>query len=1062
MKRSLCAPLLALALVLSSPALAQLDRPALTPIVGARRPALSPDGTQLAFVYRGDVWVVPSTGGRAYRLTDHVETETNPLFSPDGEWVAFSSLRNGNYDIYVVPTAGGSPRQITFSGWSEVASDWSPDGRAILFAGERDATDATLFAVDVKTLQFRKLGTDYRGILFATFSPDGQQIVYGRHGFPWYRPRYVGSAAAQIWLLTAPEGEAPWHQWGPEGGRHRAVTRTNRQHLWPRFLPDNRTIVCVTVGEVTPATTRLGEQVPKLVDNERRTPNLWAFTQDGRGRQLTRFVGGGGVRWPAVARRTGDVAFEYGDGIWILEPEAREPTKVTIYASTDEKENSVQRETLTTGVTEAELSPDGKSIAFVLKGDIWTIPTEKPKKRNADDAARLTDHPGEDYDLVWGKDNKHIFFVSDRASRYGLYSLDVQSKVVKPLWQGDGDAFHPQVTPDGKLVAFWASGAKAGLYTVPVEGGEAKCVLDLPGTGGWGPGGREFSFSPDMQWVAFTRVLERGVTGLWIAPAAGGAPINVSRMNASYRMPVWSKDGKYLFFQSNRAGDGLYALPLRREDARSDDLEMKWVLPKEKGAVRCDIDFQDANLRIRRHGSQIPQGSLAQGPDGTLYFLSGGDAWSLSYDGKEAKRLTATGGYSILRVQEDGKRLMLVKDGGLQLLTLGGANPVAGVTFSAEWERDLRLERKAAFIQFWRAYDRSFYDENFHGRDWAAIRDRYEPLLEGVGTRDEFATVLSMMVGELEASHSEVQAAPGTAKSPSTPHLGFTFDYSWAGPGIRVKEVPERAPGSFERTRISPGEYVLAVNGREVRLDEYLFRTLNDFYGKDVELLVNKTPDVNGARKVTYKALSSGEWNDIAYRNRIDRLRKEVETRSKGRIGYVHLSGMGVSNQQQFEREFYEHAVGKDAMIVDVRFNGGGNIADDLTTWLAIRPYEVHRARYSPPEPMPSRAWDKPMVVLHNEFSLSNAEMFPYDMKQTGLATLVGMPTPGYVIWTSSFTLLDGTRARMPGRGVWRRDGTPMENLGQKPDIQVDLTAEDWIAQRDPQLAAAIDRLMRP
>lgn len=1026
---------------------AQLDPPVQKPIVWPHRPALSPDGTLVAFTYRGDIWTALAGGTIATRLTDHLDLDTIPLFSPDGQWIAFSTLRNGNYDVYAIPVTGGTPRQLTFSSAGEVGSDWSPDGKSILFSAARNAPVSTLVAVDVRTLRFRELGTDYKGITYPSYSPDGKQVFYCELGFPYFRPRYTGSRAAQVWSIDVATG------------KRRRVLQGDRQQLWPHMLPDNRTLICVTTGETTPSTTKLGETLPKWMDNEQRTPNLWAFDPDGKGRLLTHFVGGS-VAWPSVARRTGDIVFEYGGDIYLLRHGAQQPVKLVLYAPTDDKENAVHQEILTSGAEEAEISPDGKTIAFGIKGEIWSVPVDKPKTRSPDDATRITNYAGWDGDFVWAPDGKRLIFLSDRDNGLSLYDVDLKTQATRCLWKGEDDAFHPQVTPDGKQIAFWVAGSKGGLFTMPIDGGEAKKLLDLPGTGAWGSGGREFSFSPDMQWLAFTKRAQYGTLDIWLMPAKGGTPVNVTRLNASHTQLRWSPDCKALFFQSDREGPGLYVLPLKKDDTPRDELDMKLQMPADKSQPKVEIDFQDIELRIRKHSSQNPDEDLAIGNDGTLYFLSGGDAWSVSYNGKETKRLTSGGGCGELRLQADGKKLLLIRNGALNLLTLAPNNPIANVAFSAVWDHDVNLERRAAFTQFWRGYNRTFYDENFHGRNWDAIRARYEPLLDGAGTREEFAIILNMMVGELECSHSEVSTGEGH-RGPTTPHLGFTIDTTYDGPGLRIKDVPQRSPGSYEKTKLNPGEYVLQVNGKDVRADEYLYRTLNDRNGKDLELLVNKTASKDGARKVTYKALSWGEWDEIDYRNRLQARRQEVEKRSGGKVAYIHIRGMGGSNQTQFLREFYEYVIGKEAVIVDVRFNGGGNIADTLTSWLALKPYAMNRPRGGMVEVVPDRSWDKPMAVLINEASFSNAEMFPYDMKQTLGATLVGMPTPGYVIWTTGFPLVDGTVARMPGSGVWRKDGTPLEDNGQQPDIRVDLTADDWDAGRDPQLDAAVDALMK-
>lgn len=1037
------------ALLAQVPLWAQLPVPPVKPLIGARMPALSPDGKRIAFVYRGDVWIAPATGGQATPLTRHVEMDAFPLFSPDGRWIAFSSLRNGNWDIFVVPADGGEVRQLTYHANSEIAYGWSPDGKYLLFSSVRDTTNNTLFALDVRTLRFKKLTEDYASINYPSYSPDGRMVVYGRYGFHWTRPRYVGSAAAQIWLLDVVKNT------------RRALTSDNRQHLWTKFLPDGKSLVTVTIGEETPSVSKLGTSIGKVVDNPSRTPNLWVFDLEGRGKQLTFFTGGS-VRFPTVALRTGDIAFEYEHDLWLLPAGSRNPQKIVLYAAEDEKQNTRRREVLTSGVTEAEPSPDGKFFAFGLRGDIWTVLIDKPKGvagRSAEIARRLTDWAGDDSDFVWSADGKRLYFTSDREFNTRLYELDIETLQVKSLWNRPEDVTAPRLSPDGKQLGFWVSGSEGGLYVLTLETGETRRLAKVPGPHWYGLGGGQFAWSPDMRWIAFTYRGEDLAWNIWILPATGGDPINVTRLNAYHSQPAWSPDGKYLFFQSDRDGNGLYVLPLKEEPARTVDTDLKYEKPKEK--VLVEIDFQDIQRRIRKVVNQNPQADLTVSSEGLILFVSEGDIWSVSYDGKETKRLTTGGGISNLRVSADGKRVFFIRNGELWTMRLEGNNPQEKVTFTADWDRDVRAERKAAFTQFWRSYHRGFYDANFHGRDWEAIRKRYEPLLDAVETREEFATLLQMMVGELEASHSEVSPAPGGNTSPVTPHLGFTFDYSYEGPGIKVGKVPQGAPGSYPQTRIREGEYVLAINGQDVTLDENLWKLINDKQEREFEFLVNSRPSKDGARVVKYRVLSSGEWSDLMYRNRIERLRKYTDEKSGGKIGYVHISGMGFSNQVQFEREVYEQVVGKQAMIIDVRFNGGGNISDTLVDWLERKPHGFYRPRDGVVEPAPSRAWDKPIIVLMNEHSYSNAEMFPYAMRAKGLAKLVGMPTPGYVIWTWGLQLVDGTGARMPQSGVYRLDGTPMENIGEKPDVQVWMSPEDWLAERDPQLDKAIEMLMR-
>lgn len=1048
----LLAPIAALAAsTLVWTASAQLTPPTHEPIVGARQPALSPDGKTLVFVYRGDLWTAPSEGGRATALTTHVDTDAYPVFSPDGRWVAFASRRNGNNDIFAVPAEGGAARQLTWHGGSDIPQGWSPDGRLILFSGKRDTGHQQLFALDTTSLRTELLAEDYAPLASASFSPDGRKLAYGRYGFHWTRPRYQGSAAQQVWILDR------------ESGLRQPLTTNDFQHLWTRFLPDGQHVVTVTVAEPTPSASPLRENIPPFLDNPARTPNLWRLPINGKGqpKALTTFIGGS-VRHPAVAARSGDIAFEYGADLWLLRS-GRKPTPIQLLVATDEKQTTRRRERITTGVTEAELSPDGKTFAFGLRGEIWTIPTQKPRGvagRGSEFARRLTDWEGDDSDFFWSPDGTKLYFTSDREFTTRLYETELATLKTRLLWNRDENIGRINVSPDGRQLAFWVAGPEGGLYLLPLDGsGEARRVISMPGSHWRGGGGAgDYAWSPDLKWIAYSARSESRAWNIFIIRADGtGQPINVTRLYATHTSPAWSPDGRYLYFQSDREGSGLYVLPLQPEIVRAADIDLKFERPGTNLTVQ--IDFNDISRRIRRLSSQTPQGDISVLPDGSLVFLSEGDAFLVSYDGKDTKRLTTGGGKQALRISRDGKRLSYMQGGDMFVGALGGP-PAEKIVFVAEWERDVRAERKAAFTQFWNAYNRAFYDPNFHGRDWAAIRGRYAPLLDAVETGDEFASLLHMMIGELEASHSEVSPAGGSGGGPVTPHLGFTFDYRHAGPGLRVKTVPTGAPGSYKKTEIRPGDCILAINGKDVALDERLYQAINDKQDREFEFLVSTNTDRKGARLVRYKVLSSEEWDDLLYRNRCDRLRQYVEERSGGRAGYVHIAAMGMGNQVKFEREAYEYMAGKEALIIDVRFNRGGNIADTLIDWIERKPHGWNRPRDAAPDTVPYRAWEKKCVVLMNEHSYSNGEIFPNAMRARGLATLVGMPTPGYVIWTSELRLVDGTGARMPMSGAYRLDGTNLENQGEQPDLRVALSPEDWLAERDPQLDQAIEQVV--
>lgn len=1036
--------------VLAMPAAAQLVPPVPKPIVGARHPALNQKGKNLAFVYRGDIWSASTKGGRAFPLTSHLELDAYPVFSPDGKWLAFGSLRNGNWDVFIMPAMGGRAIQLTWHSGHEIPFGWSPDSRRISFAARRNPPKYAVYTVDIQSKRTGLVCEDYATMRYPRWSPDGKRMVFGRYGFPWYRARYEGSAAAQIWTFDHKSKK-----------RARVPgTDNKRQHLYAQFMPDGKSLLAVTTGEPTPSSAKLGKKRSLFKDNPNHTPNLWLIDLDGKRKQLTK-LSGDAVRYPSVSSN-GDIAFEYRDGIWLLPKGAKNPKRIQLLVISDSKRNPRRFERITRGVTEAEPSPDGKYMAFGLKGDIWVVRSAKPKGREkdlADRARRLTKWAGDDSDFSWSPDSKKVYFTSDREGNNRIYEVTIATREIRPLWKRQDNVTRLKMGPDGKHLFCWVAGTEGGLHRVNLKDGTVKRIIKIPGTHSRGQGGVDYEWSPDLKWIAFTKRSGSGWYNIWITPYEGGDENNITRLNAIHSNPAWSPDGRHLFFQSDRDDKGLYAVALREEDFNENG-DLKFKKPSSKLDIK--IDFDNIHRRIRKVSSQNPDADLYVMNDGRIFFLSEGNVWRLNHDGSESKKITEDGGHVAFRILRKRNISTIMKGGQMLLLRLSGGGPLR-ITFSAEWTQDALAERLASFQQFWRTFHHRYYDASFHGRDWVALRKEYGRRLSSVDTDAEFAQLLSMMVGELDSSHSEVTAPPPkNAPKPSTPHLGLTFDYSHQGMGIKVKSVPRGAPASFEKTRIKPGEYILGINGELVTCNEKSYDWLNRFNDRYVEMLVNHEPKKAGARIVRFKLISSNSFKKLNYRNRVEAAQDLVEKKSDGKVGYVHIPGMGESDQKQFEREVYEYIQDKDAMIFDVRFNGGGRISDNLIDMLERKQHGIYKARDGKHEPAPGRSWNKPIVVLMNEHSFSNAEMFPYAIRQRGLGRLVGMPTPGYVIWTSSFTLTNGTRCRIPGRGVWRMDGTNMENHGEKPDVEVWLTPDEWLAGKDPQLEKAIELLQTP
>lgn len=1038
--------LLALATV---PSPAQIPLPEEKPIRIGRYPAVSPEGGRICFTYQGNLWVVPVGGGPATRLTASDAYDSNPRWSPDGKWIAFNSDREGGSQIFLIPSVGGAARQVTFHSVETTVHDWFPDNQSLLVTTSRETPRSSIYRLDAVTGRLKLLVTDESKCLFPSLSPDGKWIAYTRGALvDVIRKGYKGAANYDIYIAPVDRAAPP-----------RELTDTDRNEMWPVWGADSSTVYYTSERE--------------------GLATLWKQSREGGKASQVVTEPADAIRYPTIARDGSVLAFECDNQICTVPASAGRtaPRVVPILCRTDERGPRTSHATYSgNNVSEFALSPDGKRVALVVRGDIFVAATDR-----SGEAWRLTDNPTRDGDLAWSPDGKTLVYSSNRDGGYRLYSVDVVSRTTKPLTQGGGIETTPAFSPDGKWLAF-RRGPQTSLYLIRPDGtGEQLAAR--------GPKVYEFKWSPDGKWLAFSREDEIRNEDVWIVPVTPmenaisvGTPLNISDhpgINDSIR---WFADGSRLAFRSNRYRNrdietinhqgkyALYTVSLDREKEKlqiGEDVVKPTEMPMaaKKGEVKLDPE------EIERRAKQIvgvDEGiqSFEVSPDSrTIVVVARNmgrtDLWQVSADGGTLQRLTTNGEFAQgIEWAPDSSRFYYLSGGAVKWMNRGGSGS-GTVDFTARMEIDRLVDYRAAFDEAWQILNDSFYDRTFHGVDWKAMSAKYRPLIDHATTRRDFNYLVTQMLGELNASHTGI-STPGGRGGRNTGYLGVWLDEDYSGPGVKIKAVMKRSPADRPESRLEPGDHILAIDGTDVQPGTAYDRALQDKDGRTVVLLVNKMPVKEGARTVRIKPIGRAAWSELMYEKLIDEKREIARKASEGRIGYLHVADMGDTARNRFERELFSIGQRTDALVLDLRGNNGGDTHDSLLRILARnRHYFTFAPRLETPFPQPERAVVKPIILLINEFSLSDAEVFANGFRELGLGKIIGTPTMGWIIFTSGRPLIDGSMFRVPHLGCYTLDGRDMENWGVPPDIRVTHSPADYLAGRDPQLERAVQELLR-
>jgi len=1035
-----------------------------------RHPSLNSDGSMVAFSCQGDVWVMPTDGGRPLRMTIHEGYDGWPRWSSDDSLIAFSSDRFGNYDLFVFPSAGGVPKRLTYHSSDDYAWDFpSPD--EILF------TTTRLWRQVERDREIHRIspegGTPVRILdvlgKMPDASPDGRFIAFTRgYGTP-EREAYRGSGNMDVWLYDR------------ERRRTIQLTSFEGNDMFPRWGgPRSIYFVSALSGRYNVHTMEIDENGDRIGDIE----------------QVTRFVDGG-VRYLSVSADGSMLAFERETDIYLMKSDGGSPEKLEVRIPSDYRFDPFEHKTFTGDLSEYAVSPNGKYTAFVVRGEVFVTQNDKERDR----AVNLTDNPFRDQQAAWLNDSA-LVFVSDREGQNDLYLLrsadDAEPDLFKSLkheslrmTSTEEDESYPVISPDGKMIAYEVG--KGGLLVAQISpaGGLSgqKILLD-----GWAAPG-DVAWSPDSRWLAYSLTDLDFNDEIYIHAADNSRePVNVSMHPRGDTSPVWSEDGTKLGFLSdrnNRNSDVWFAW-LTEDDwektkeewkeAEGEDDEKE---SKEKGKPQekpVKIDFDEIYERLVQV-TTFPgdESDLAISRDGETFYFVGGtttargnDLYSVKWDGTETQALTSGGqNPSGVSLDRAGTHIYYAQKGKLGRYSFKEKKTEA-LPFSAKMTILYEKEREQIFGEAWRALNENFYDPNFHGRDWAALGRTYRPWCLKATTQKDFQDMFNLLLGEVNSSHMAMRNAKMRAETQKEKTGLLGIEVEPLEEGVRIRHVVPQSPAEREASRLNTGDRILSVNGEPVgagvnfyslltnTADTRVLLQVKDAKGQEREVVIRPAVDLS--------LQLYDEW--VGFREEL------VEKISNGRLGYIHIRGMGYANFEQFERELTARGLGKEGIVVDVRFNGGGWITDYLMSALNYKQHaytvprgatdnlEQHhaefRGNYPIGERLPFAAWIKPSIALCNESSFSNAEIFSFAYTNLKIGTLVGVPTYGAVISTGARTLIDGSLVRLPGRGwfVLATDEN-MENGAAVPDIILHNSPDARAKGRDEQLERAVEELLR-
>ncbi len=1043
-----------------------------------RNTAISPDGTTIAFTYKGDIFTIPATGGTAFQLTAGKDYDSYPVWSPDSKTIVFTSDREGSPDLYAVDAGGGTPRRITTSSGSEIPLAFINPSTVIYSSSEGPSRETSrhpsrltrTYSIDISKSGARPELYLSMPMGAASVADDGCILYEDKKGLEnRYRKHERSSGTSDIWLI--------------ENGKFTKLTDFNGHDLSPVWKKDGKGYY--------------------YISEQSGTLNVYSATPGGKPVQLTSFE-----RHPVrtlSASRDGLMAFSWDGDIYTLR-EGGQPQKLDITINSDQYTRDAIKAFKNSDASCMAVSPDGKEVAFVIRGEVYVTDTKYKTTR------RITDTPAQERRVEFSPDGRMLVYDSDRDGQWQLFTAEIKNPaekrfayateiVEKPLYKGKGVAQQPSFSPDGKKVAFLED--RTTLRVIDLKSKAVTTALDGKYNYSYSDGDIPFEWSPDSEWLLISYIGDGGWNNTDVAAvkADGSKIVDLTESGYSDGNPKWAMGGRAVTYETGRYGmkshgswgnqsdivlmaldseawDELNATDEEaalREEAEKEkkDSEAKDDKDKNKGKKGkkadkekkkpVDLDFTNRRHRMARlTGASAFIGDYFLSPKGDkLYYIAGateGGANLYVRDIREDEtKILAKDVVGGLEADDKGENLFVIGSEGMKKINLadGKEEPIE---FDAPYDRSASAEREYIYDHMLRQVADKFYDVNIHGVDWEYYGKHYREFLPEINNGEDFSILLSEILGELNASHTGSKYYGSSARL-STANLGAFYDPTYDGDGLKVTEVVGGSPLGTKKADVRPGDIILSIDGKRIEAGKDYYPLLEGKSGRKTLLEILRS---GGKRDtVTVKPISTAKFDDLLYKRWVERNEAYVDSISQGKVAYVHVQGM---DSPSF-RAVYERLLGKyrnaEAVVVDTRWNGGGWLHNDLAQLLSGRHYVDFKPRGQYIGSEPFSQWTKPSVMLVNEGNYSDAHGSPYTYKTLKLGKLVGAPVPGTMTAVWWETQIDPSIVfGIPQVTCVDLNGNVLENQQLTPDIEVYNNPADELAGRDAQLEAAVKALM--